>query len=270
MAAFFHHLAYDFKNGLRDRSQLLMNYLFPLGLVVMFGALMGNVNPAFLDTMIPAMISIAIMSSTLLGMPTPIVTAREAGVYRSFKINGVPAASIIAIPVISNTLHMIVVSVIISLVSSLLFHAALPTHWGSFILISLVTIFAMSGLGTLIGVIAANTRATVLLSQIFFVPSMILSGMMVPASMLPEGLLRVGLLLPATSAMNAWRVLAYGLPADFSALWSVLVLLIGGILAFVLSVILFRWDNNNQQRGRSPLLAGIAILPYILAAIFLG
>jgi ABC-2 type transport system permease protein len=269
MAAFFHHLAYDFKNGLRDRSQLLMNYLFPLGLLVMFGALMGNVNPSFLDTMIPAMIMIAIMSTTLLGMPTPIVTAREAGVYRSFKINGVPAASIIAIPVISAALHMIVVSALITIVSALVFHAALPVNWGYFLLVTIVVMFSLSGLGTLIGVIAANSRSTVLLSQIFFVPSMILSGMMVPLSMLPEGLLRVGLLLPGTCAMNAWRVLAYDLVPDFNAFWSVMVLLIGGILAFAMSVILFKWDNNNQQRGKSPWLAAIALIPYILAAIFL-
>ena len=30
MNAFGHHLTYEFRTGLRDRSMLLMNYLFPL------------------------------------------------------------------------------------------------------------------------------------------------------------------------------------------------------------------------------------------------
>ena len=102
MTAFIYHLEYDFYNGLRDRSLLLMNYLFPLALFFMMGALFANINPAFHETMIPAMIIIAVMTSTLLGMPNPIVSSREAGVFRSYKINGVPAASILSIPVLSS------------------------------------------------------------------------------------------------------------------------------------------------------------------------
>src|SRR5512136_1206415 len=115
MTAYVHHLTYDFYNGLRDRSLLLMNYLFPLALYLMMGALMGGINPTFRETMIPAMIVIAVMACTLLGMPNPIVSSRETGVFRSFKINGVPAASLLSIPVLSSLLHMILVSVLITL-----------------------------------------------------------------------------------------------------------------------------------------------------------
>ena len=269
MTAFVHHLKYDFFNGLRDRSLLLMNYLFPLVLFLMLGALLGGISPTFHETLIPAMIAIAVMTSTLLGMPNPIVSSREAGVFRSFKINGVPAASLLSIPVLSSLLHMVLVSAIITLAAVPLFKASLPLHWGYFVLIGLLTIFAMAGLGMLTGVISSNSRATILVSQLFFVPSMMLSGMMMPSSMLPANMQRIAMLLPATHAMNAWRSLAFGQTVNVDPYWSMLVLLAGGLISFSLAVLLFQWDSHNQQRGRSPFLAVIAMAPYILAAILL-
>ncbi len=269
MTAFVYHLKYDFFNGLRDKSLLLMNYLFPLALFFMMGAFMGAISPTFLETMIPAMIIIAVMTSTLLGMPNPIVAAREAGVYRSYKINGVPATSILIIPVLSSLLHMVAVSAIISLIAPSLFKARMPDHWGSFVLIGLLAIFTMAGLGMLIGVIASNGRATVLISQLFFVPSMILSGMLMPLNSLPSGIRQIALILPATHAMNAWRALAFGLSVEIDPVWSILVLLAGGLVAFSLAALLFQWDSHNQRRGRSPALAILALVPYLLAVIFL-
>lgn len=269
MTAFVHHLRYDFYNGLRDRSLLLMNYLFPLTLFVMLGALLGDINPTFHETMIPAMIVIAVMTSTLLGMPNPIVSSREAGVFRSFKISGVPAGSLLSIPVLSSLLHMVLISLIITLAAVPLFKANLPIHWGYFVLIGLLAIFAMAGLGILIGVISSNSRTTILISQLFFVPSMMLSGMVMPTSTLPANIQPVAMLLPATHVMNAWRALAFGQPTAVNPFWSMLVLLAGGLVAFGMAVFLFQWDSHNQQPGRSPFQAAIAMAPYILAAILL-
>ncbi len=145
----------------------------------------------------------------------------------------------------------------------------MPIHWGYFGLISLLTIFAMAGLGMLIGVIASNGRVTVLISQLFFVPSMILSGMLMPLNMLPYGIRQIALILPATHAMIAWRSLAFGLPVEIDPVWSMLLLLAGGLVAFSLAALLFQWDSHNQQRGRSPVLAILALVPYLLAVIFL-
>jgi ABC-2 type transport system permease protein len=269
MAAFLYHLNYDFKNGLRDRSLLLMNYLFPLALFAMLGALLGNIDPTFGQTIIPAMIIIAVMTSTLLGMPNPIVSAREAGVYRSLKINGVPAASILSIPALSSLLHMVVVSAIITVAAVPLLGAHLPVSWGYFVLVGLLTIFAMGGLGMLIGVISSNTRATLLISQLYFVPSMMLAGLMMPSSMLPAAMRRVAMLLPASHAMNAFRALAFGLPADANPIGSLLILLAGGLAAYGLAVFLFQWDSHNPRRGRSPWLAVLAVVPYLLAAVLI-
>jgi ABC-2 type transport system permease protein len=267
VTAFVSHLSYDFRVGLRDRTQMLMNYVFPLFFYVMIGALMTGINPTFVQTLIPAMISVGIMTNALLGMPGPLVAARDAGIFRSFKINGVPALNIISIPVVSSLMHMAIISAIITATANPLFKAVLPTQWGYFILIILLSTFAMAGIGMLIGVIANGARSTVLIGQTFFLPSMMLSGMMVPSSMLPPALYRLSLLLPATHAMNAWTGLAYGQQTIINPYASLAALAAGGLIAFGLAAYLFSWDSQNTRRRASIVVALLALAPYALLAL---
>jgi ABC-2 type transport system permease protein len=267
--AFFYHFMYDFRTGLRDKSLLLLNYLFPLGFYILMGLLMTGLNPTFAPTMIPTMILVAMMACTLLGLPNPVVESREAGIFRSFKINGVPALSIITIPLLSSMVHILLVSAIITVTAGPLFGAGIPVNWGYFVLILLLTGFTMASLGMLIGVVSPNARSIVLFSQAIFLPSMILGGLMVPSSMLPPALYRVSLLLPTTYAMNAWRGLAFGLPPLVDPRLSMLVLLASAIISFGLAIYLFNWDSKNRQAGHNPLLGLLALLPYVLGVLFL-
>lgn len=269
MTAFFHHFMYDFRVGLRDKSLLMLNYLFPLGFYILMGMLMTGLNPTFAPTMIPAMILVAIMAGTLLGLPNPVVESREAGIFRSFKINGVPALSIVTIPILTSLLHIILVSIIITFTAGPLFKAGIPVNWGYFVLILLVAAFTFASMGMLIGVVSPNSRSIVLFSQVIFLPSMILGGLMIPSDMLPPTLYRVSLLLPTTHAMNAWRGLAFGMTSTFPPGWGLLVLLSSGLIAYILAIYLFNWDNKNRRAGRHSLLALLALVPYVLSILLL-
>jgi ABC-2 type transport system permease protein len=270
MNAFIHHFSFEFRTGIRNQTLLLMNYLFPLGFYAMMGLVMTDINPDFLETMIPAMVVFAILAATMLGLPDPLVTAREAGVFRSYKVNGVPAVSILVIPALTTILHMVVVAIIIAATAPLLFDSPSPVDWLGFIVTFLLVAFACAGLGALIGVISRDSRMTVLWSQLIFLPSMLLGGMMLPYSQLPEMAGRVARILPATLAMNAFRELALDLTADFDAAGSLIILLAGGISAFGLAIYLFNWDRRNAVQRGHPLMAILALLPYAAGALLLS
>ena len=92
---------------------------------------------------------------------------------------------------------------------------------------------------------------------------------MIPYSVLPGALGKVGLLLPATYTMNAFQGLAQNQISAFDPVWSVLILLMGGILSFGLANYLFCWDSQNKTRRGHPALALLALLPYALGVILL-
>jgi ABC-2 type transport system permease protein len=264
MNAFTHHFNFEFLTGIRNKQLLMLNYLFPLGFYLMMGFIMTGINPLFRDSIIPAMVTFAVMAAALLGIPDPLVNARENGIFRSYKINGVPSISILAIPAISSMLHLLIVGGIITISAPLLFQAPVPVNWVNFLLIFLITAIACTGLSVLIGVISASSRMSVLWSQLIFIPSMLLGGLMLPYSMLPAAAGKVAQLLPATHAMNAFNGLAMGKTADFNAWGSVAVLFFTGALAFGLAIYLFSWDSRNTSRRGNLLLALLVLLPAVV------
>ena len=267
MKAFAQHFAFEFKAGLRNPGLLLMNYLFPLVFFALMGIVMTQINPLFSKSMVPTMVIFAALASEVLGLPGPLVESREAGIYRSYKINGIPALSILGIPVLTTAFHFLIAAAIITFSGPLLFKGVAPAHWGAFVLLTLLVAFSYSALGALIGVVSNNSRMVLLLSQLIFLPSMLLGGLMLPLEMLPASIRPVSTLLPATHAMQAYWGLAYGQQTVLNPIASVLILLTGGLLAGGLAVYLFNWDSKNRARRGHPLLALLALAPYLIGAI---
>lgn len=262
MTAFAYHLSFEFRTALRNRQLLFLNYGFPLVCYALFGLIMTGINPTFREQLISAMSLFALLAGTLLALPAPLVEAREAGIFRSFKINGVPSVTILVIPTLTAMFHMVIVTAIITVTAPVFFNAPPPVNWPAFVLTGLATIFAYAGAGALIGVISANSQASMLWSQLIYLPSILLSGMMVPTDLLPGALNKVGLLLPGTYAMHAFNGLAWGRAAGFYPPGAVGILLAGGLAAFGLAIYLFSWDRQNATRRGHPLLALLALLPY--------
>jgi ABC-2 type transport system permease protein len=269
MNAFINHFNFEFRTGIRNKQLLLMNYLFPLGFYLMMGFVMAEINPPFREDIIPAMVVIGILAATLMGIPDPLVNARENGVFRSYKINGVPAISILIIPALTTILHLLIMAIFITVTAPLFFHAPLPVNWLNYVLIFVTMAFSCAGLSVVIGVVSPSSRITVLWSQLVFLPSMLLGGLMLPYGMLPAVAQKFAQLLPATQAMNAFNGLAMGKKAAFSPWGSVSMLFFSGVLAFGLAVYLFSWDSRNTARRGHPLLALLVLLPYIVGIFLL-
>jgi len=268
MKAFVQHFSFEFSAGLRNRSLLLMNYLMPLGFYALMGALMTQINPFFGDQIIPAMVIFATLTSAILGLPTPMIEARESEVLRSYRINGVPAGSLLSIPALTTSVHIILVTIIITITAPLLFQGPIPTNWAAYLLVLSSVLFALTGLGSLIGVISGNSRSAVLWQQMIYLPSMLLGGLMMPSDILPQTFVKIGHLLPTSYAMQSFLGLAFGQETLYQPMLGVLILLAAGILSFALAYYLFSWDSRTSAR-RHPALALLALLPYIFGALFL-
>ena len=91
---------------------------------------------------------------------------------------------------------------------------------------------------------------------------------MLPYTMLPGFAQDIARLVPATHGINALNGLAMGSVPDFSPWGSIIVLVSGGLVAIGLAFYLFSWDSHNTTRRGHPLLALLALVPYIIS-IFL-
>ena len=267
MNAFAAHFSFEFRSGVRNRMLLFLNYLFPLGLYLMLGFILIGLNPFFQEVIIPGMVVIAAMAAYLLGIPEPLVGAREAGILRSYKVNGVPPWSILSIPSLTTGVHTLIVAAIITVTAPLLFDAPLPVNWAGFLVSLLSIVVATAGMAVVIGVVSSNSRVVILWSQLIFIPSMLLGGIMIPYGELATGVAKASRLLPATQAMNAFRGLAMGEIADFDPWVSIMSLLACGVVGFALALFLFSWDSHNTKRRGHPALGFLVLVPLALTLL---
>jgi len=255
MSAFALHVGYEFKAAVRDRSHLFMNYLFPLLFFALVSAFMTRMDGTFRNRVIPAMAVFALMCSCLLSMPPNLVGSRLNGMLRSYRIYGVPSWTAIAAPALSNLGHMAIVTLVIAATATLTLGAPMPADPALFCAAWLASAAALAGLGALVAVVSRTGRMAILVAQVVYIPSIMLGGLMMPQSALPPALGQVALLLPASHAMRAFA----GGPG---AAISLAALAAGGILSFVLSLLLFEWDATNTRPGARKLLALAALIPY--------
>ncbi|MFC2063764.1 ABC transporter permease [Chloroflexota bacterium] len=268
MNTFILHLAFEIRAGFRNKQLLMMNLLFPLGFYLLMGFVLAEINPIFREDMIPAMIIFSTLAATLLGIPLYLTTGRENGIFRSYKIYGAPASSILVISALTTVFHSLITATVITISAPFLFDALLPENWLNFFLVFLVIIMCYASISVLIGVVSSSSRESILWSQLIFVTSILLGGIMLPNQMLPEVLGSLSKLLPATHAMNAFNSLAFGKAVVFYPWGSMIVLLAGSLFAFFLAVFLFRWDQHSPTLRGHPTMGILAVLPFAVS-IFL-
>lgn len=264
------HAALEFRTGVRDKTLLLMTYLFPLGFYGFMGVFMTEMSPRFAEVMIPGMTVFAMLAASMFGLPGPLISAREAGILRSYRIYGVPTGAAFGVPAATTVAHLMLVAGVIAATAPPFFDAFPVRHFALFTLVVLTGGVAHAGLGALIGVISTDTRISVLWSQLVFLPSVLLAGLIVPFDQIPELFQPVSLLLPATYAMEAFGGLAFGTETLIDPWLALGVLAVGAVLAFGLARLSYSWDEHGSGRKWPAPTAILALTPYAAVALVIA
>jgi ABC-2 type transport system permease protein len=230
---------------LRNKGTLLTYYLTPLIFFFVMGSVFSSTTPLMKSTLAVSMTIFSATMGAIMGVPVALVKMRESGTMRAYKANGIPTGATLAVTSISAFIHLFIVSVVIYVVSPIVFHSELPLSPGLYFAVLAVFLFASVGIGILIGVYAHGQSFATMLSMIVFLPSLLLSGIMFPASMLPQILIWVGRFFPATYALQAFYGFAYQIKTDIDARLSLLFIAGIGLIAFFLSA----WRLNRISKS---------------------
>jgi len=240
MNAFLKHLWIQFKLDIRERGTLMTYYLIPLVFYFIMGAVFSSINPLSRQTLTATMVIFAVTMGAVLGIPLPIVKMRETGVLRAYRVYGIPSWAVLFIQSVSAFLHLLVVSMVIFMTAPVFFGASYPQSFLAYFSCLLILLFVSIMMGVLIGVVARSQPIATMLSQVIFLPTMMLGGIMFPASMLPDFLKAIGRLLPATYIMQSFSGLAYGLPTELNATLSLIITAGIGVVATGVTIVRFR------------------------------
>jgi ABC-type transport system involved in cytochrome c biogenesis permease component len=243
MNALLEHLGISLRLHFRNKMALLYGYLFPLIFLVAFWVLYRHEKIPLLRHM-GELFTVAVLGGACFGLPTTLVSERERGVWRRYRLSPVPTWVIVTSTVIAR--YVIVLTAgLLQLTAALALGMTLPAHpfdlWVAFTFVS----FAFIGLGLVIATMADTVPAVQALGQCIFLPMLIIGGVAVQLASLPLWAQHVSAFFPGRYAVEALQAAVNG-RGIMGSRFSLLALGLIGFAGCLAGAKLFRWDA--QQR----------------------
>jgi ABC-2 type transport system permease protein len=238
---------------------LFMPMIFLVGAVIFIGRKGGEVG----DYILGDLLTVTVMGS-FWGLSMQLVTFREQGILRRFRLAPVGPGAMLASSILSNyamALPTLFIEILVCRWALHLEHLGKPV--AVFVLITAGSA-AFSSFGLIVASVTNTAQETQVINQIIWMAFLFLSGATVPLTTLPGWLQRVTLFSPAT-------YLATGLQLSTTAKITVADLVTDAVglgvsllVSFEISRRLFRWEPEAKVPRQAKLWVLAALIPFFL------
>ena len=200
MNAFLYGIGLQFKLDIRSKSLLITCYLVPLLFFAIMGGIFTSLMPEAKDTLIQSMTVMGVSMGAFVGVPPSIVEIYGTDIKKMYHANGIPQSFGLFSLVISAFIHLLIMSGIIFFTAPLAFNAVIPSDLPLYFGVLVLFIIVSLCIACVLGLMVKSQAKLTMYSQIVFLPSIMLSGIMFPADLLPAFLENTGRLFPASWA----------------------------------------------------------------------
>ncbi len=230
MSAFLYGVTLQWKLDIRSKSLLITCYVVPLLFFAVMGGIFTSINPEAKNTLIQSMTVLGVSTGALIGLPPSLVEIYGSDIKKVYKANGVPLYLGLISMFLSAFIHLLIMCAIIYIVAPIAFDAAPPASFPLYFGSLAVFIATSLSIGCVLGLSVKNQSKLTMISQVIFLPSIMLSGIMFPVALLPGFFKIAGKIFPAT-----W---GYDMMADdifhFGSLWPLITILLTAAILCVL------------------------------------
>ncbi len=252
---------------LRNKAFLFFSLIMPMGIFFLYGSVFAKGKPEAVTYLMGPILSFTVMG-TFWGLSMQLVTWREQGILRRFRLAPIAPSSMIVSSILANY-ALIFPTVLLELaLARFIYHVTAYGNLLSVFVLVILGITAFGAMGLVVASVTNTMQETQIINQLLWFALIFLTGATVPLAVLPRVVQRVALFLPGTYFI-------YGLQQamlNHAAIWSlgtVLVSLVAwAILAAFISSQLFRWEPEARLPRNAKLWALATILPFILLGIW--
>ena len=229
----------------REPVALFFTLIFPLLLLLLFGAIFGNEpDPlyggfGYIDAQVPGITALIIGTIGLLSIPVATATAREQKVLRRYKATPMRPSLYILADITMQVLSGLIGMAILAIAAYFVFDVRFGGNWFTVFLGFLLSMCSFSAVGYVIAGLSTTGRIAQVVGQVFYLPMMFLSGATMPLEIMGEGLRTFSNLLPMTHVVILLRDLWFGTGWNTTA---VLVLTSMMFIGAAVSSYTFRWE----------------------------
>ncbi len=255
------------KLAMRNRAFLFFSLIMPLAFLFIYAGIFGRGRAQALPYLLGEVLALTVMGS-FWGLSVQLVTFREQGILRRFKVTPVGASAMLASSLVSNYFLTLPTIIIEFYLSRSVFHmAGLGNVLSIFVLVTIGTV-TFASLGLIVASVTNTMQETQIINQIIWFVFLFISGATIPFPMLPSAIQSVALFLPATYLVSGLQR-AMSEKTGLMDLGMYLASLGGcALIAFVISAQLFRWEPESKAPRQAKLWAAAAVIPFLLLGIW--
>lgn len=251
------------------RTPVFLFFSLGMPLVFLFGfcGFFAHGKPYAVPYLLSSVLALTVMGS-FWGLSMQLVTYREMGILRRFRLAPVGPGALLASSILSNYFLTLPTVIAQFLLARWVFH--MP-QWGNlfgvFVMVTLGTV-TFASLGLIVASVTNTAQETQMINQALWFGFLFLSGASVPLPLFPGWLQSVALYIPATYLVTGLERVMVPDESLFRLGPNLLSLAVCAGIAFVISYQLFRWDPGSKAPRRAKLWATSTILPFVLLGVW--
>jgi ABC-2 type transport system permease protein len=252
VALIAHQFRYDQKVFWRNPASVFFTVLLPLIFLFIFATIFGNedIEERGVKTTtyyVPAIISLAVISATTQSLAINLTEDRERGLLKRVRGTPLPAPAFVAGRVGNSIVVSLLMVVLVALIGKLVYDVSLPDQTVPAVLITLaVGAFSFCCLGFALTALIPSEDAAPAISNAVVLPLYFISGIFIPDSEIPSGVLQVADVFPIRhffeAFFTAWDPSTTGSGLEPGHL---AIVAAWGIAGLALALRAFRWEPRR-------------------------
>jgi ABC-2 type transport system permease protein len=249
--------------AIRNRAFLFFSLIMPIGFLFIYAGIFGHSSPQQVPYLLGEVLALTVMGS-FWGLSVQLVTFREQGILRRFRVAPVGASAMLASSLLSNYFLTLPTIIIEFFLSRWVFKMPVLGNLTSiFVLITLGTV-CFASLGLIVASVTNTMQETQIINQIIWFVFIFISGATIPFPVLPSLVQSIAVFLPATYLVSGLQraIIDHANLASLGPYWASLI--VCALVAFLISAQLFRWDPEAKAPRQAKLWAAAAIIPFLL------
>jgi ABC-2 type transport system permease protein len=256
-ALVWHQFRYDQKTFWRDPASVFFTVMLPIIFLFIFATIFGNESIEELGGIktttyyVPAILTLAVISATMVSPAISITQDRENGVLKRVRGTPLPSWVFIAGRIGNGVVISLLMAVLVTAIGRVVYDVAVPDGTLPAVVLTLaVGAAAFSCLGLALTTVIPSQEAAPAVTNVVALPLYFISGIFIPESEIPDGVLEVAEAFPFRHFFEAFFA-AFDPRTSGSGieLGNLAVVVAWGAAGLLVAALAFRWTPRSEQAG---------------------
>src|ERR1700680_1308942 len=210
--------------AMRNRAFLFFSLIMPIAFLFIYAGIFGRGNRQAMPYLLAEVLALTVMGS-FWGLSVQLVTCREQGILRRFRVAPVSASAMLASSLLSNYFLTLPTIIIEFFLARWVFKIPVLGNLTSIFVLITVGTLCFASLGLIVASVTNTMQETQIINQIIWFVFIFISGATIPFPVLPSLVQAVAIFLPATYLVSGLQraMIDNANLASLGAYWASLV-----------------------------------------------